>query len=351
MRLLRLLLLLILPLAAVVGGVFWYLISGRYVSTDDAYAEADMVSVSSNVPGRVVAIDVHDNEYVKAGQVLIRLDDRPYRIAVERAKAQLASARLQIDGLRATYRQKQAELQSAEDTLAFQQREFSRNQALLASHIVSQAQFDNARNNFDMARQQVAAAQEQIANILASLGGDPNIVTDQHPLVQQAQAQLDQAALDLSYTVITAPDNGIVTKVDKLPVGNYLNASTPAFSLVETDHVWVEANFKETQLTHMEPGQPVSITADTYPGVSFSGHVGSVSPGTGSQFSVLPPQNATGNWVKVVQRLPVRIELDKQEQSQPLMPGMSVTAEVDTGRESPVLASLGSLFGEAKAAP
>jgi membrane fusion protein (multidrug efflux system) len=348
---LRMLLIVFLPLVAVVGGVLWYLVSGRYVSTDDAYVQADMVAISSNVPGRVVAVEVHDNEYVKAGQVLIRLDDRPYRIAVERAKAQLANARLQIDGLRATYRQKMAELQAAQDTLAFQQREFNRNQALIGSHIVSQAQFDNAKNKFDTARQQVASEQEQIANTLASLGGDPNIATDQHPMVQQAQAQLDQAELDLSYTVITAPDNGIVTKVDKLPVGNYLNAATPAFSLVETDHVWVEANFKETQLTHMAPGQAVSISADTYPGTSFTGHVGSVSPGTGSQFSVLPPQNATGNWVKVVQRLPVRIDLDRQEQGQPLLPGMSVTADVDTGYKSPLLTALGSFLGEANAKP
>ncbi len=351
LRSMRLVLLLVLPLAAIVGGVSWYLAAQRYVSTDDAYVQAEMVSVSSDVAGRVVEIDVHDNEYVKAGQILFRLDDRPHRIAVERAKAQLAATRLQIDGLRATYRQKQAELQSARDTLAYLQREFERAQTLLAAHVASQSQFDQAKNNFDTAQQQVASAQQQIANILASLGGDPNIATDDHPLVQQAQAQLDQALLDLSYTVITAPKNGIVTKVDKLPIGNYLNAAVPAFALVETDPVWIEANFKETQLTHMAPGQPVSIASDTYPDVSLTGRVVSVSPGTGSQFSVLPPQNATGNWVKVVQRLPVRIELDNPDPTHALRAGMSVTAAVDTGRKNPLLAWAGALLGEAKAAP
>ncbi len=349
-RLLRLVLLLGLPLAAVLAGVSWYLAAGRYVSTDDAYVQADMVSVSSDVGGRVVEIDVHDNERVKAGQVLFRLDDRPYRIAVERAKAQLAAARLQIDGMRATYRQKLAELQAAQDTLAFRQREFDRQQTLLAAHVASQVQFDQARNNLNNAKQQVASEQEQIANILATLGGDPNIATDQHPLVQQAQAQLDQAELDLSHAVVTASRNGVVTKVDKLVVGDYLNAATPAFSLVGTDHLWVEADFKETQLTHMEPGQTATITADTYADRSFDGHVASVSPGTGSQFSVLPPQNATGNWVKVVQRLPVRIALDSRDPAQALRAGMSVTVDVDTRQTNPLVSFLGSFFGEAKAA-
>jgi membrane fusion protein, multidrug efflux system len=351
LRAMRRLLLLVIPLVAVAAGVTWYLASGRYVSTDDAYVQADMVSISSDVGGRVVAIDVHDNESVKAGQVLFRLDDRPYRIAVERARAQLAATRLQIDGLRATYRQKLTELQSAQDTAAYLQREFERQQSLLAAHVASQAQFDHAKNAFDTAQQQVAGAQQQIANILASLGGDPNIATDAHPLVQQAQAQLDQAQLDLSYTVIKAPQDGIVTKVDKLPIGNYLNAATPAFALIATDHVWVEANFKETQLTHMEPGQAVSIESDTYPDVALSGHVASVSPGTGSQFSVLPPQNATGNWVKVVQRLPVRIDIDNADPAHTLKAGMSVTAAVDTGRQSAVPHFVGNLLHEAKAAP
>lgn len=326
----RLALMGIVPLALAAAGGYFYLTSGRYFSTDDAYVEADTVAISADVAGRVVELDVHDNELVKSGQVLFRLDDRSYRIALERAKAELASARLQVDGLRATYRQRQADLKAAEDTLAYMQREFDRQQQLLASHVTPQSKFDEARHNLDNARQQVAANEQQIANILASLGGDPNIETEKHPLVQQAQAHVDQAALDLSNTIVTAPANGIVTKVAKLPVGQYLNSAAPAFSLVSTDHVWVEANFKETDLTRMRAGQPATIDIDTYPDRTFTARVESIGAGTGSEFSVLPPQNATGNWVKVVQRIPVRLVIDNADPDHPLRAGMSATVEVDT---------------------
>ena len=349
-RWLRLVLMFALPVAVIVGGTWWYLVSGRYVSTDDAYVQADTVSISSDVAGRVVAVAVHNNQHVSAGQVLIRLDDRPYRIAVEQAEAQLASARLQVEGLRATYRQRQADLAAAQDTLTYQQREFERQQRLLGEHVTSQAGFDQARNRLVTARQQVASVEQQIANVLASLAGNPDIPTDQHPLVQQAQAQLDQARLNLGYSVVYAPANGIVTNVDKLPVGTYLNAATPAFSLVETDHPWVEANYKETELTHMKAGDEATVTVDTYPGTSFKARVASLSPGTGSQFSVLPPQNATGNWVKVVQRLPVRLEVENPDPTKPLRAGMSVTAEVDTGYVHPLVASIESFFGIGSAA-
>jgi membrane fusion protein, multidrug efflux system len=344
-RRLRLLLMFALPIALVIGGTGWYLTSGRYVSTDDAYVQADTVAVSSDVAGRVIGVDVRDNEHVKAGQVLIRLDQRPYRNAVEQAKAQLASARLQVEGLRASYRQRLAELASAQDTLNYQQREFDRQQKLLAGEVTSQSNFDQTRNRLSTARQQVASVQQQIAAVLASLGGNPDIATDDHPTVQQAQAQLDQAELNLSYTVITAPADGIVTNVNKLPVGSYLNPATPAFSLVQADRSWIEANYKETELTHMKPGDAATVTVDAYPGTRFAARVASLSPGTGSMFSVLPPQNATGNWVKVVQRLPVRIEVDQPDPRQPLRAGMSVTAEVDTGYREPIVAAIESFLG------
>jgi membrane fusion protein, multidrug efflux system len=346
---LRLLLLFALPAVIVMAGVWWYLTSGHYVSTDDAYVQADIVSVSSDVAGRVVGVDVRDNDYVKAGQVLIRLDDRPYRNAVAQAVAQLANARLQVEALRATYRERLAELAAAQDTLAYQQREYDRQRELLAQHVTSQSSFDQAQNRLDTARQQVASVEQQIANVLASLAGDPDIPTEQHPLVQQAQAQLDQAELNLSYTVIRAPANGMVANVDKLPVGSYLTTASPAFALVETDHPWIEANFKETELTHMHPGDASTVTVDAYPDTSFSAHVASLSPGTGSMFSVLPPQNATGNWVKVVQRLPVRIEVDDPDPAKPLRAGMSVNAEVDTRYVHPVVAEVKAFLGIGRA--
>ena len=241
-RWLRLRLMFALPIVIVIAGTGWYLASGRYVSTDDAYVQADTVAISSDVAGRVVGIDIKDNQHVTAGEVLIRLDQRPFRAAVEQAQAQLANARLQVEGLRASYRQRQAELASAQDTLNYQQREFDRQQKLLSAGITTQANYDQARNRFATARQQVASVQQQLAAVLASLGGNPDIATGDHPMVQQAQAQLDQAELNLSYTVIAAPANGIVTNVNKLPVGSYLNAAMPAFSLVETDRPWIEAN-------------------------------------------------------------------------------------------------------------
>ncbi|HKW52302.1 MAG TPA: HlyD family secretion protein [Stellaceae bacterium] len=344
-RWLRLMLMLALPIAVVIAGTGWYLTSGRYVSTDDAYVQADTVAVSSDVAGRVVGIDVKDNQHVTAGQVLIRLDQRPFRAAAEQAKAQLASARLQVEGLRASYKQRQAELASAQDTLNYQQREFDRQQKLLSTGVTSQANFDQARNRLATARQQVASVQQQLAAVLASLGGNPDIATDDHPMVQQAQAQLDQAELNLSYTVIKAPADGVVTNVNKLPVGTFLNAAMPAFSLVETDRPWIEANYKETELTHMKAGDAATVTVDAYPGATFKARVASLSPGTGSVFSVLPPQNATGNWVKVVQRLPVRIEVDNPDPNQPLRAGMSVTAEVDTGYRHHIVAAIESFFG------
>jgi len=343
-RLLRLALMFALPLAIVVAGGWWYVTSGRYVSSDDAYVEADIVTVSSDVSGRVVAVEVHDNEYVKQGQVLFRLDDRPYRAAVERAAAQLAEARLQVEGMRATYRQRLADLAAAQDTLKYQQSEYERQQHLLETHVTSRSDFDAARYRYLTARQQVESVEAQIANILASLGGNPDIPTDQHPLVQGAQAQLDQAQLNLGYTVIRAPANGIVTNVDKFPAGDYLSASTPAFSLVETDHPWIEANFKETKLTHMKPGDQATVSVDAYPDATFKARVTSLSPGTGSQFSVLPPQNATGNWVKVVQRLPVRLAVENPDPAPPLRAGMSAYVDVDTRHQTPLARLVASIF-------
>ncbi len=341
----RLILMFVVPLVVVIGGGWWYLTSGRYVSTDDAYGQADVLNVAPSVAGHVVAVEVHDNEYVKKGQVLFRIDDSIYRANVDKAKAALNSARLQVDTMRATYRQRQSELQSAEDTLNYAQREYARQSSLLASHTVSQAQFDQARHALDVARAQVATVNQQIAAALAALGGDPDLPTNEHPMVKQAQAQLDLAEIDLGYTVVRAPENGTVTLVNKLPVGTFLTAAMPTFALVATDNVWVEANFKETDLTHMRVGQKATVDIDAYPDVTFNAHVQSLSPGTGSEFSVLPAQNATGNWVKVVQRLPVKLVIDDPDPQRPLRAGMSVYVEVDTGFESPIWARIKSVLG------
>jgi membrane fusion protein (multidrug efflux system) len=332
------------PLAVLLVAAYWYLASGRYVSTDDAFVQAARVSVSADVSGRVVEVMVHDNETVTAGQPLFRLDDRPFRIAVEDARAQLAAARLQVNALKATYRQKQAAARAAEATLAYQQRELERQQRLLASGAAAQAQFDQAKRAHDLAREQLAADQHDIASTLASLGGDPDLPVEAHPTVQRAQAALDRAELDLSYTLVRAPEAGIVTKVEQLQPGDAVSRSTPLFSLVSASKVWVEANFKETELAHMRRGQDATVAIDAYPDIVFSARVQSLSPGTGSSFALLPPENATGNWVKVVQRLPVRLALLDPRAGAPLHAGLSATVEVDTGPEHGVLARLGRLW-------
>jgi membrane fusion protein, multidrug efflux system len=332
------------PVVVFLAAAYWYLTGGRYVSTDDAYVQAARVAISTDISGRVVEIDVHDNDIVKAGQVLFRLDPRPFQIAVEEAKAQLAIVRYQIHALKATYHQKRADARATEATVDYQQHEFDRQQRLVTSGTASQQQFEQARQAYETGRQQLESKQQDVAVALANIGGDPDIPMDQHPMVQHAQAALDRAELNLSYTVITAPENGIVTKVEQVQIGDYVTASTPLFSLMSADRVWVEANFKETELTHMRPSQAATVEVDTYPGLVFQGKVESLSPGTGLTFSLLPPENATGNWVKVVQRLPVRISLDRFEPDAPLHAGLSVTVEVDTGYDRPLLDRVERLF-------
>jgi membrane fusion protein (multidrug efflux system) len=323
----------LMSLAAIVvlgGGAYFYITNGRYQSTDDAYAQAATVSISANVAGRVSEIEVRDNELVQRGATLFKLDDAPFRIAVSDAAARLADTRLQIESLKSTYRQRQVELHAARDTQSYAQQQYDRQTRLLASGIASQAQFDQAAHALDAARQQVANVQQQIGVALANLGGDPNIAPERHPLVAQAQAALDRAQLNLSYTLISAPTDGVVAKVEQLQVGDTIAASAPVFALVSTRDVWIEANFKEVQLARMRPGQSATVEIDRYPGRRFSAEVTSVSPSTGSQFSLLPPENATGNWVKVVQRVPVRLQLTNVDAGFLLQSGLSADVIVDT---------------------
>ena len=330
-RRLRRPLMLVVPAAAAVFGAFMYLAQEQYVSTDDAFVRAAKVTINARVSGQAVEIAVRDNERVRQGQVLFRIDPEPYQIAVDQAEARLGSARLQIDSLKATYRQQQAELQSAKDSAAFDEREFDRKRMLVASDFTPRAVYERAETDLKVARHRMASIEQQIANTVVALNGDPDIDVDRHPTVRAARAQLDRARLDLSYATVKAPDDGIVTKVDDLQIGGFVNAGAPTFSLMSSRDVWIEANFRETGLTHMRPGQEATIDVDAYPDRKFRAHIVSMSPGTGSDFSILPPENATGNWVKVVQRLPVRLELDDPDSARPLFSGISVTARVDTG--------------------
>jgi membrane fusion protein (multidrug efflux system) len=318
-------------LVVLAGALWYYLASGRYVSTDDSAVQAAQASVSTNIPGRVVTIQVRDNQRVRAGDVLFRLDDRPYQIALEDARAKLASARMQISAAQATYRRQQAEVAAARDTVTYQQGEFERQQRLVQSGISSRSQFEQTRHALEVAQSQYTGAQQQLGAVLAMLGGRPDLPLEQHPTVMQAQAALDRANLELSYTVIRAPSDGITAKVEQLQVGDYINAAVPVFNLVSDQDIWVEANFKEDDLAYMRAGQSAEVHIDAFPGRAFRGHVTSLSPGTGAQFSVLPPENATGNWVKVVQRVPVRVQFEASDlDAVPLHAGLSASVTVDT---------------------
>ncbi len=328
---LRVPLLLLGPAAVLGAAAYFYLSGGRFEETDDAYVRTARVAISADVDGRVKEVVVRDNQRVRKGDVLFRLDDAPLRIAVDEANARLAGARLQVDMLKANYRQRLSELASAQDTLRFEQTEYDRQRRLSRSGIASQSQLERAAHAFEEAGARVDGVRQQIGAIVANLAGNPHIAPALHPAVRQAQALLDRARLNLSYAVVKAPADGVVTRVEELQAGSTVNAAAPVFALVSSRDVWIEANFKEDQLAHLRPGQPATVEIDSYRGKTFSGKVASVSPGTGSQFSVLPPENATGNWVKVVQRVPVRIELERPDASFPLQSGLSADVSVDTG--------------------
>jgi membrane fusion protein (multidrug efflux system) len=354
-------------LALVLIGVM-YLSGGRMASTDDAYVQAARVNVSTNVPGRVVELAVHENQFVHAGDLLFRLDPASFDTAVEEAEAALARARQEVLSTQASYGQQQAsvgaaqagvgaaaaQVRTAQANLAYAQTEFARTRRMTTSGVTSQQQLDTAQHNVQVAReqlaqaqqqlasarQQVTAAQQQVAGVLATLGGRAAGGVDENPAVQQAKAGLDRARLNRSYTVVRAPQDGTVTRVEQLQVGSYVTAAQPLFFLV-APRMWVDANFKEDQLTYMRPGQRATIRIDAYPETTFHAHVASLSPGTGSAFAVLPAENATGNWVKVAQRLPVRLAFDGSDaelRRLPLGAGLSAKVAVDTGHRR-------SLFG------
>jgi membrane fusion protein (multidrug efflux system) len=318
------------PTIVAVGAFVFYLMGGRYASTDDAYLQAARVEVSCNVSGRVVEMEVHDNQSVHSGDVLFQVDPRPFEIAIQDAEARLAGSKLNVQALEAAYRQREADEVAARNTIAFRQDDFNRKKKLAGDGITSQAQLDQAAHDLDVARQALVAATQQTASALADLGGDTTAPLDSRPAVREAQATLDRAKLNLSYTTVKAPMDGIVTKVEQLQVGDYINAVVPLFALVSQKNMWVEANFKETDLAHMRAGQKATFTVDAFPGTTFTGRVQSTSPGTGASFSLLPPENSSGNWVKVVQRLPVRLSIDAGQTDLPLAAGMSVVTEVDT---------------------
>jgi membrane fusion protein (multidrug efflux system) len=344
-RWLRPALFMVLPLALIAGG-YWYVTGGQVMSSDDAYVEADKVGVSTDVSGIVKDVDVTENQHVDSGQVLYHLDDLPFRIALNRADAQVGMVRDTLNSLKANYRDMETQITQARYDIDYYATEFRRQQDLLNAHVASQQTFDTARRNLQNAQQKLASLTQQLAAIAANLDGDPDGPVEKNPRYLDALAQRDEAARQLAHTVVRASFAGIVTNVPSIAPGKYLPASTTAFFLVATDHVWVDADPKETELTYVHPGQPVTVTVDTYPNVDWDGTVESISPVASQEFALLPAQNTSGNWVKVVQRIPMRVRVDTSDKSlPPLRAGMSVEVNVDTGHTRGWSHFLTALFG------
>ena len=338
----------LLPLA-LLAGAYWYVAGGQVMSMDDAYVEADKVGVSTDVSGIVSQVDVTENQHVEAGQVLYRLDDLPFRLALQRADAQLGMVRNALDALKANYRDMQAQIKLGQNDVEYFGTESGRQQNLLSAHIASQSTYDTAHRNLRNAQQKLASLNQQLAAIAANLNGDPDGPVEQNPRYLDALAQRDEAARQLAHTIVKAPFAGIVTNVPSIAPGKYLQASTTAFYLVATDHVWVDANPKETELTNVRAGQPAAVSVDTYPDRQWTGTVESISPAAAQEFSLLPAQNTSGNWVKVVQRIPMRVRVDTSDRSlPPLRAGMSVEVDVDTGHARGLPRFLTALFGSAR---
>jgi membrane fusion protein (multidrug efflux system) len=321
------------PLLVLLGIGWFWLTGGRYVGTDNAYVQADLVSVATDVGGLVKAVAVRDNQPVRRGDVLFTLDDSSYRNALASAAADLALAKAELEALKASHAESLAAIAKAEADVAFYEKDYQRQLDLTNRRVAAQSQLDAAQHDLATARNEVAALRQKLAGIAAQLGGDPNAPVERHPRYQAALAARDQAARNLDHTSVKAPMDSVTAQVSALQPGEYLEAGQAAMALVATDHVWIEANPKETDLTFVRPDQPVAITVDTYPGREWEGTVASLSPASQAQFSLLPAQNTSGNWVKVVQRIPVRIRVETRPGEPQLRAGMSAEIEIDTGHQ------------------
>jgi membrane fusion protein (multidrug efflux system) len=338
----------LLPVA-LIGGCYWYVSGGQVMSTDDAYVEADTVGISTDVPGIVKEIDVTNNQHVEPGQILYRLDPQQFHIALDNAEANLAQTALNVDAMKQDYKRMLSDAAAEQGQVALDQATYDRNAMLLPSGTASKATYDQAKYTLETDNNKLVSLRQQAAVQLSRLGGDPDVPVMQHPQYLQAKAQVAEAQRQLDHTVVRAPFAGTVTNVPSIAPGKYLAASTTAFYLVDKDHVWIDATPKETELTYVEPGQSVTVTVDTYPDAEWSGVVESISPAAAEQFSLLPAQNTSGNWVKVVQRVPMRVRVDANDKNlPPLRAGMSVEVEVNTGHARGLPHFLTALFGRSQ---
>ena len=332
---LRLILLVAIPLVAVAGGALWWLSGGRYVSTDNAYVKAHIVQIAPEVSGQVRRVLVHDHQSVTAGETLMTIESRPFKLALDSAEAELDAARSQVETLRGVWREAVSELADAEARADYFKRQWQRQEELAVRGVASASKRDESQNEARAAADRVTTVREKLQRVLTALNGDPKLAAEEHHLVRDKTAARERAALDLARTSIRAPVDGVVVNM-RVQQGEQVKAATPLFVLVVVSRPWVEANFKETELTHVKVGQKATVVLDTYPDTTWEAVVESLSPATGAEFAVLPPQNASGNWVKVVQRLPVKLRLAPQAGEPALRAGMTATVKIDTGRQRSV---------------
>jgi membrane fusion protein (multidrug efflux system) len=343
----RVLLLVVLPAVVAIAGLTFYLNGGRYVGTDDAYVGAQKVLVTPDISGKIEKVVVKEGQIVKQGDELFEIDPVPFRLAVDDARAQLMQARTTYDNLVANIKIYGQMADLAQQGMDLKQRDVERKQALVKNNYGSQLDLDNASTSFVTAGAQAQFVKQQLSNAKTQLLGNSNLPLEEFPSYAQAKAKLDTAERNLDHTVLRAPMGGVATQVEQIQLGRYVTAGTPVFSIIDVAHPWVDANPKESDLTFVTEGQPVTLEVDAFPNHIFKGKIGSLSPGTGAQFAILPPQNATGNFVKVVQRVPIRVYFDETDKYvRKLKAGMSVYATIDTGHQR----SLAGLFGLAATA-
>jgi membrane fusion protein (multidrug efflux system) len=326
--------------AVMVGGGAYWLSGGRWVGTDDAYVQADSMTPSTDVSGIVASIPVQEGEAVRKGQVLFTLDPEKFQIALDNARADLAQVRLNVESMKADYQAALRQTAARQQQVDSDRSTYERYLGLTQSHAIAQQQTDDARYKLAGDQQALNASESQARAQLAKLAGNPDIAAEDTPAFKQALARLNEAQREMNHAVVRAPYGGIVTQVNKLQIGMFLTAGTAAFGLVSTDHVWVEAEPKETQLTYAKDGDSVDVSFDIYPGRTWHGTVESIAPATDQNFSLLPAENSSGNWVKVVQRIPVRVRVDMKPGDPPLRAGMSADIDIDTGHAR----SLSDLF-------
>ncbi len=332
----------VVPAVALVVGAHYWVAASRYVTTENAYVKSNVIQISAEIDGRVNRVFVAENSFVKAGDPIFSIDPEPFRVTFDQAEARLAMVRNGINALRASYREAQMALREANQNIAYHGRVFKRLKSLVGRGHASRASFEEAEQNLLTSRQRASAVRQKSLQLLANLGGRDDTATESHPEFVEAMAARESAQIDLRRTVVHAPVDGTIGRV-RLQSGEYVEAGDAVLPLIETTRPWIEANLKETRLTHVRIGQEAEVVVDAYPDLTWRAKVASISPSTGAELSVLPPQNATGNWVKIVQRVPVRLEVDTSAGRPFAMPaGVTVRVSIDTAREVSLFDMVGS---------